>query len=197
MAQSFLDVRPLGLACPDVLEVVPVKHEDNRGFFSEVYNKGNFRSSGIDAEFMQDNQSLSHQSGTVRGLHFQRPPAAQTKLIRVLRGAIFDVAVDIRFGSPTFGQHVSAVVSAEAWNQILVPAGFAHGFATLDEDTEVLYKVDAPYAKEHDMGVLWSDPVLDIAWPVSPDQALVSEKDKIHPVLADLAEDFHYSDCRS
>ena len=130
--------------------------------------------------------------GTVRGLHFQSPPFAQAKLLRVLRGAVLDVAVDIRVGSPTFGQHVAVELSAENGLQIFIPAGFAHGFCTLEPGTEVFYKVTAPYAPDNDHGVLWSDPELGIDWPVTPGAAVLSDKDKVHPRLSDLPEYFHY-----
>jgi dTDP-4-dehydrorhamnose 3,5-epimerase len=170
----------------------PVKHGDQRGFFSETYSKAVLADVGIDIDFLQDNHALSVQSGTVRGLHFQVPPFAQEKLIRVARGAIFDVAVDIRVGSPTFGQHVSAIISADAWNQILVPVGFAHGLATLEPNTEVIYKVSNRYSPEHDKGLFWRDPALGIDWPVSETEAILSEKDKRLPKLSELPDYFHY-----
>ena len=167
--------------------ITPVRHGDARGFFSEVYNaRGLADKAGIDAQFVQDNHSLSGERGIIRGLHFQIPPFAQGKLLRVVRGAIFDVAVDIRRGSPTFGQHVTAVLSAENWQQIWVPVGFAHGFCTLEPGTEVIYKVTAPYSPEHDKGLAWDDPALGIDWPVGGDEVRLSEKDKHHPMLADL-----------
>ena len=134
------------LAIPDVKIIRPKKHGDHRGFFSETYSQKDFAESGISITFVQDNHSLSADQGTVRGLHFQPPPYAQDKLIRVTRGAIFDVAVDLRVGSPTYGKHVSAIISADDWNQILVPIGFAHGLVTLEPNTEVLYKVSNFYA---------------------------------------------------
>lgn len=179
--------------CPEVLEIRPEKFGDHRGFFSEVYNRAEFARLGIEFDFLQDNHSLSGVRGTVRGLHFQITPFAQTKLIRVVRGAIFDVAVDLRTGSPAFGKSVNATISAKAWNQILVPAGFAHGFCTLEPDTEVIYKVDAPYSPDHDKGLMWNDPALDINWPVNPDDAIVSEKDRNHPPLSDLPAYFDYA----
>lgn len=163
---------------------------DDRGFFSEVYNKRQLLSQGIEIDFVQDNHSLSRDVGTVRGLHFQIPPFAQDKLVRVVRGSILDVAVDIRRGSPTFGRHVSAVINAEKWNQILVPIGFAHGFCTLEPDTEVLYKVSNYYSPEHDRGLLWNDPDLGIDWPVNVRDAVVSARDRTHPRLCELKELF-------
>jgi dTDP-4-dehydrorhamnose 3,5-epimerase len=178
------------LAIPEVKIVTPVRHADERGFFSEVYNQAAFAAAGIDIAFVQDNHSLSVPQGTVRGLHFQTPPFAQAKLIRVLRGAIIDVAVDLRRGSPTFGQHVSAIISAAEGNQILVPVGFAHGLATLEPDTEILYKVSAPYSREHDKGLLWNDPALNIAWPVGAEAAVLSAKDREQPFLAQIGNPF-------
>ena len=178
------EVEPL--AIPDVKLIRPVKHGDHRGYFSETYSRRTLADAGIELDFVQDNQAFSAEVGTVRGLHFQVPPFAQAKLVRVLRGAIFDVAVDLRQGSPTYGQHVSAVLSAANWTQILVPVGFAHGLATIEPDTEVFYKVSALYAPDHDMGVLWNDPALGIDWPVDAASAILSAKDKVQPKLADL-----------
>ncbi|SOD98806.1 dTDP-4-dehydrorhamnose 3,5-epimerase [Caenispirillum bisanense] len=180
------------LDIPDVKIIETDRFGDHRGFFSETYSRAAFRDLGIDLDFVQDNHSLSGQQGTVRGLHFQTPPYAQDKLVRVTRGAILDVAVDIRRGSPTFGRWVSAEITAENWRQILVPAGFAHGFATLAPDTEVQYKVTAPYAPDHDKGLLWNDPAIGIDWRVAPGDAVLSEKDTRHPVLADLPAWFTY-----
>ncbi len=150
------------LKIPDVKVLTPKKNGDHRGFFSEVYNRKTLAEAGIDITFVQDNHAFSAEKGVVRGLHFQIPPFAQDKLVRVVRGSVFDVAVDLRRGSPTYGQHVSVVLSAEAWNQILVPIGFAHGLMTLEPDTEVLYKVSNYYSAEHDKGLLWNDPALGI-----------------------------------
>jgi dTDP-4-dehydrorhamnose 3,5-epimerase len=183
-----MQVQPL--AIPDVKLITPVRHGDARGFFSEVYNARSFAAAGIDTVFMQDNHSRSAAAGTIRGLHFQTRPHAQAKLVRVTRGAIFDVAVDVRRGSPTFGQHVAAELSAENWCQLLVPAGFAHGFCTLTADTEVLYKVDALYAPAHDKGILWSDPALGIAWPAVAATPTLSAKDQGLPRLSDAGELF-------
>lgn len=169
---------------PDVVEITPKKFGDHRGFFSEVFKRSALRDADIDIDFVQDNHSMSQAVGVVRGLHYQKPPFAQAKLIRVVRGAIFDVAVDIRTNSPTFGQHVSRILSADNWKQLLIPAGFAHGFATLEPDTQVLYKVNAPYAPDHEAGILWNDPALGIDWPVSESEATLSEKDTVYPTLA-------------
>lgn len=174
------------LAIPDVKLVRPKKHGDDRGFFSETYAQRDLAAAGVDITFVQDNHAFSAAKNTVRGLHFQTAPFAQDKLIRVVRGSIFDVAVDLRRGSPTYGKHVAAVISAAEWNQILVPVGFAHGLVTLEPDTEVLYKVSNYYAPAHDLGLLWNDPALAIAWPVSEADAILSAKDKVQPRLADL-----------
>jgi len=175
---------------PEVKIIAPKKFGDARGFFSETYNQRAFHAAGITDVWIQDNHSLSGPKGTVRGLHFQTAPFAQAKLVRVTRGAILDVAVDIRRGSPTYGRHVAAEISAEAWNQIYVPAGFAHGFCTLTPDAEVLYKVTALYSRENDFGLLWNDPALGIDWPVTAETALLSDKDKVQPTLADMPAHF-------
>ena len=180
------------LAIPEVLIVAPIRHSDSRGFFSETYSRLGFAEARVATEFVQDNHALSIHKGTVRGLHFQVPPFAQDKLVRVVRGSIFDVAVDIRVGSPTYGQCVSATISAQAWNQIFVPAGFAHGLVTLEPDTEVIYKVSNVYSPEHDKGLLWNDPDLGIKWPVDAETAILSEKDKCQPTLDELPAYFHY-----
>lgn len=177
---------------PEVLLLTPPRYGDDRGFFSEVYHADKLRAFGIDLPFVQDNHSRSELTGTVRGLHFQLPPFAQAKLVRVARGAVLDVAVDIRHGSPTFGRAVTAVLSAEAWNQLFIPAGFAHGFCTLEPDTEVLYKVTNPYSPDHDRGIAWDDPALGIRWPVTPAKALLSAKDRGWPRLADAPMAFDY-----
>ncbi len=180
------------LEIPDVKVLTPKKNGDHRGFFSEVYNRKTLAEAGIDITFVQDNHAFSAEKGTVRGLHFQIPPFAQDKLVRVVRGSVFHVAVDLRRGSPTYGQHVSVVLSAEEWNQILVPIGFAHGLMTLEPDTEVIYKVSNYYAPDHDKGLLWNDPALGIEWPVAEDEAILSAKDKVQPRLADLPPYFHF-----
>ena len=170
--------------------ITPKKFEDSRGFFSETFNRENFFKGGIAVEFVQDNQSRSASVGTIRGLHFQSPPFAQDKLIRVLKGRILDVAVDIRRSSPTFGQHVAVELSAENFRQLFVPVGFAHGFCTLEPDTEILYKVTNYYSAQHDHGLAWNDPDLGIAWPVTAESVVLSEKDGKLPRLADLATPF-------
>ncbi len=163
---------------------------DSRGFFMESYNKEKFRLHGIDMEFVQDNHSLSAQKGVLRGLHYQLWPFAQTKLVRVAAGSVLDVVVDIRRGSPTFGQWEGYELSAANKRQLLVPQGFAHGFCTLEDYTEVLYKVDAPYSAAHDRGIAWDDPALGIDWPTA--QPILSAKDSRHPLLADAEIDFVY-----
>ena len=173
-------------AIADVKLVRPKRHGDHRGFFSEVYNRDALVEAGLDLGFIQDNHSRSAKRGTLRGLHFQTPPFAQTKLVRVLRGAILDVAVDLRHGSPTFGRHVAVELSEDNWDQLLVPRGFAHGFVTLTDDVEVFYKVDAPYAPAHDKGVRWDDPDLGIDWPVAPADVVLSAKDAAQPRFRDL-----------
>lgn len=173
-------------AISDVKIITPKKFGDHRGFFSEVYNRKAFAEAGIALEFIQDNHSLSAQVGTLRGLHFQSPPFAQDKLVRVTRGRILDVAVDLRKSSPTYGQHVAVELSAENWRQLLIPIGFAHGFVTLEPDTEVIYKVTNYYSAANDLGLAWDDPDVGIAWPVPPGGVTLSDKDTKHPRLRDL-----------
>lgn len=169
-----------------VFQITPNRFGDERGVFAETYSRESLQESGIRCDFIQDNQSLSRRAGTIRGLHFQIPPFAQAKLVRVLRGAILDVVVDIRRASPTRAKCVTATLSTENGCQLFVPAGFAHGFCTLEPDTEVFYKVDAPYSREHERGLRWNDPRLDIPWPVSETEALLIERDRLLPVLDDL-----------
>ena len=180
------------LAIPEVKVLSAKKHGDARGFFSETYSKSVFARLGIDLEFVQDNQSLSADRFTVRGLHYQTPPFAQDKLVRVLRGSIYDVAVDIRRGSPTYGRWVGAEISAALWNQILVPVGFAHGFCTLEPDTEVVYKVSAPYAPECDRGLRWNDPAFGVDWPADESAAVLSDKDRRAPGFEGFESPFTY-----
>lgn len=170
---------------PEVKIISPAKFGDHRGFFSETYNAEKFSANGMDLVFCQDNHSFSAARGTLRGLHFQLPPFAQDKLVRVTKGAIYDVAVDIRHGSPSFGRWVGRVISAAAWNQILVPIGFAHGFCTIEPETEVQYKVTAPYAPDHERGIAWNDPDLAIDWPLDGAQPNLSGKDGENPGFAD------------
>jgi dTDP-4-dehydrorhamnose 3,5-epimerase len=178
------------LAIREVILATPARFGDPRGYFSEVFNAARFAAAGIDGPFVQDNQSLSASKGTVRGLHCQTAPSVQGKLVRVLRGAIWDVAVDIRRGSPSYGQHVAAVLSAESGAQLWVPGGFLHGFCTLEPDTEVLYKVTAGYDKAAERGVIWNDPALALPWPVATEEAVLSDKDMHLPRLADCEDWF-------
>ena len=182
------------LAIPEIQLLTPQKHGDQRGFFSEVYNKQTLATAGIHIDFVQDNHSASAARGTVRGLHYQAPPFAQDKLVRVVRGSIFDVAVDIRRHSPTYGQHVGVVLSADEWNQLLVPIGFAHGFMTLTPNAEVIYKVSAYFAPKHDFGLLWNDPALGIDWPLPQAEAILSTKDRDQPLFVDLDSPFSYAE---
>lgn len=181
-----MNVTPLKLTDAFVLE--PVVHGDHRGFFMESYNDSLFKQHGITYNFIQDNQSLSAEAGVLRGLHYQLNPKAQTKLIRVLTGAIYDVIVDIRKSSPTFGQWVGVILSEHNHRQLLVPKGFAHGFCTLVPNTQVLYKVDEYYSPENDRGILWNDPALGIDWPTS--NPTLSDKDQRHPLLKDAEMNF-------
>ena len=184
----MLDVRPLRL--DGVFEIRPAKFEDSRGFFSEVWSYERMAEAGLDVNFVQDNHSHSAAKGVLRGLHFQLPPAAQHKLVRVSRGSVFDVAVDIRRGSPTFGQWAGAVISADLWNQLLIPPGFAHGFLTLEEQTEVQYKVSAPYRPEYDRAIRFDDPAIGIEWPLVPHQIHLSDKDRNAPLLSAVETGF-------
>ena len=178
------------LEIPEVKLITPARFGDDRGFFSETFNQQRFADAGIKADFVQDNHSLSAVKGTVRGLHYQSPPFAQAKLVRVLRGAILDVAVDVRKGSATFGKWVSAELSAANGTQIFVPRGFLHGFATLEPDTEIAYKVDNYYSRECDGAVAWNDPDLAIDWRVEDKDAVLSEKDAAAPAFAYFASPF-------
>jgi len=175
---------------PEVRIIEVERFADERGFFCESFNQRRFRDAGVKTAFVQDNHSLSRQRGTIRGLHYQIAPHAQDKFVRVIRGSIVDVAVDIRRDSPTFGHHVSVVLDADTPRQLLVPLGFAHGFCTLEPDTEVFYKVSAFYAPESDRGIRWNDPALAIDWPVTEAEATVSERDRQHPLLAEAMELF-------
>lgn len=175
---------------PAVKIVTPKKHSDARGFFSEVYKQSDWKKAGLDYTFVQDNHSLSAPAGTLRGLHFQTEPFAQDKLVRVIRGRILDIAVDIRRSSPYFGKHVAVELSAENWRQLLIPIGFAHGFVTLESDTEVLYKVTALYSASNERGLAYDDPDLGIQWPLPPGGAILSDKDRRWPCLRDLTNSF-------
>lgn len=175
---------------PAIRLLLPKKFGDHRGFFSEVYSRKALEEVGILTDFVQDNHSLSVEKGVLRGLHYQVPPMAQDKLVRVVQGAILDVAVDIRRDSPTFGKHVTAVLSAENWNQIFVPVGFAHGFVTLQPNTEVLYKVSNYYSPGHERGIRWNDPKLGIDWGIDASAAILSNRDCEHPMFADAKDLF-------
>lgn len=177
-------------AISEVLLVLPRRLPDVRGFFSEVYNAASYHDIGITDVFVQDNISFSSSAGTIRGLHFQKPPYAQAKLVRVSRGRILDIALDLRTQSPTYLMHVAAELSSESGVQIYIPQGFAHGFCTLEPDTEVAYKVSKSYAPSAEGGILWSDPKLKIAWPVGEHDAVISEKDALLPRLEDLPSIF-------
>ena len=183
-----MEVRDTALAGVKIIR--PRKFGDHRGFFSEVYNEATWREAGLSYRFVQDNHSRSAAAGTIRGLHFQIAPHAQAKLVRVARGRVLDVAVDLRRSSPTFGRHVAVELSVENWAQLLIPIGFAHGFCTLSEDAEVLYKVSDIYSPAHDRGVAWDDPDLAIAWPARGERAVLSDKDRNWPRFATLAETF-------
>jgi dTDP-4-dehydrorhamnose 3,5-epimerase len=177
-----LEIRPLELE--GVLEIRPNRIGDERGFFSETWNAQKFAQSGLDLHFVQENHTYSAARGVLRGLHYQLPPYAQDKLIRVSRGSVFDVAVDIRSDSPTFKKWCAACISATEWNQLLVPKGFAHGFLTLEPDTEVIYMVTAPYSPSHERAIRYDDTDIGIAWPLPISQFQLSEKDRIAPPLA-------------
>ena len=177
---------------PGVVLLKPRRFADARGYFVEAYSERSFRDAGIDCRFVQDNQSYSKRIGTIRALHFQLPPHPQAKLVRVLRGAILDVAVDLRVGSPTFGQSYAARLSAEGGEQLFLPRGIAHGFCTLEPQTEVAYKVDEFYAPACDSGIAWNDPSLAIAWPVADGEAMVSDKDRTLGSFDQFKSPFRY-----
>lgn len=182
-------------ALADLLIITPKRHGDTRGFFSEVFRMDTFGPVVGQARFVQDNHSRSAKAGTLRGLHFQKAPRAQGKLVRVTRGAVIDVAVDIRLGSPSYGRHVAVELSEENWRQLWIPPGFLHGFVTLTDDVEFLYKVTDYYSAEHDAGVAWDDPDLAVAWPPVAGGPLLSDKDRQAPRLKDLGRLFTYGDC--
>jgi dTDP-4-dehydrorhamnose 3,5-epimerase len=182
------------MAISGVVLITPKKFGDNRGYFSETFRTDLFNKNVGDFAFVQDNQSLSAEVGTVRGLHFQLAPRAQGKLVRCIAGAILDVAVDIRTGSPTYGQHVKVELSAENGSQLWVPPGFAHGFCTLEPNSVISYKVTDYYSQEDDRGLAWNDPAIGIDWPIDADRAVLSAKDKAQPGLAELNANFAYQD---
>jgi dTDP-4-dehydrorhamnose 3,5-epimerase len=182
------------LGIPDVKLIIPKRYGDVRGSFTEIWSDRRFREEVADIAFVQDNESISTGKGTVRGLHFQRPPFAQGKLIRVVSGSILDVAVDIRKGSATYGEHVAVTLDAAEGGQLWVPEGFLHGFCTLEDATKVFYKVTAYYSPDHDAGVFWNDPDIGIRWPVDAESVVLSEKDRQHPRFSDLQDYFRHRD---
>jgi dTDP-4-dehydrorhamnose 3,5-epimerase len=179
-------VKVEALEIADVKLITPPRFRDARGFFSETWKQSTFAEAGIRGPFIQDNHAVSAGAGVLRGLHCQIGPNAQGKLVRCLKGAIYDVAIDIRHGSPTFGRYVGAEISADNWTQIWVPVGFLHAYCTLTEDTEVLYKVTGRYDRAAERGVIWNDPDIGIKWPITPGHVILSDKDKQLPRLRDL-----------
>jgi dTDP-4-dehydrorhamnose 3,5-epimerase len=179
-----LDVLPMNLS--GVCLIRSARLTDPRGFFAETYVRRDFVNAGLRNDFIQDNQSTSVAAGTIRGLHFQIPPFAQAKLVRVLSGRVLDVVIDLRRSSSTYGRHVAVELSAQSGDQLFVPAGFAHGFCTLVDNTEVFYKVDTLYSADHDRGINWADPALDINWPIGTADAVLSDKDRTLPLLSAL-----------
>ncbi|CAF3942678.1 unnamed protein product [Rotaria sordida] len=182
------------LEIPDVVLIEPRRLEDTRGYFREVFHEKIFKTHVADVHFVQDNEAMSTAIGTVRGLHFQKPPAAHGKLVRVLNGAAYDVAVDIRHGSPFFGKHIDLILDAVSAKMLWIPPGFAHGYCTLKSDTIVAYKITDFYSAEHDAGIAWNDPDLGINWPVASNDAIVSDKDRRLPTLANLPPLFTFQE---
>ena len=174
----------------DVIEIQPVRHGDDRGWFSELYRRDVLEAAGMDIDFVQDNESFSATPGTLRGIHYQLAPFVQVKLVRVIRGSIVDVAVDLRRSSPTFGEHAMVTLTAEAGNQLLVPAGFGHAFCTLEPDTQVGYKVTAPYSPESERSVRWDDPTIAVPWALDGEGPTLSDRDAAAPLLADQPDLF-------
>jgi dTDP-4-dehydrorhamnose 3,5-epimerase len=183
-----VEARPLELE--GLVELRPGRSFDERGFFSEVWRDDWLDGSSLEKRFVQDNHSFSAKRGVLRGLHFQAPPAGQDKLVRVPRGSIFDVAVDVRRQSPTFGRWAGLVISSEQWNQLLIPQGFAHGFVALEDATEVLYKVSGVYSPEHERSIRFDDPAIGIDWPVELSEIVTSAKDRSAPMLAEIESGF-------
>jgi dTDP-4-dehydrorhamnose 3,5-epimerase len=186
-----MDVLELSIAGP--LLITPTRFSDERGFVSEIYSAPRLEAYIGRVQFVQDNHSLSSAAGTIRGLHFQVPPFSQGKLVRVVRGGAYDVIVDIRVGSPTFGCYLGVELTEENWAQLWVPTGFAHGFCTLEANTEVVYKLTGVYSPAHERGIAWNDPVLDIKWPMASDKVVVSPKDQAQPSLRDLPGYFNFN----
>jgi dTDP-4-dehydrorhamnose 3,5-epimerase len=178
---------------PGVLVFKPQYFQDHRGYFVETYNARAAHEIGLEADFVQDNQAFSIRRGTVRALHFQVPPRAQAKLVRVLRGSIYDVAVDLRTGSATYGRWTAATLTAQGGEQIFVPRGFAHGYCTLEDNTEVAYKVDCNYAPECEQGIVWDDPTLAIGWPIAAGEAVLSDKDRKLSRFREFVSPFPYN----
>ena len=176
----------------ELISFAAPKFVDNRGWFTEIYNAHREKQNGINDIFIQDNQSFSEKAGTIRGIHFQLPPMAQAKLVRCTRGAIIDYAIDLRRGSPTYSEYVSIDLSAENSRQLYIPVGFGHAFVTLEDATEISYKVSAPYSAEHDAGVRWNCQLIGIRWPVDNERAILSEKDTALPTLEDFESPFDY-----
>ena len=185
-----MDIRNFDL--PGLIWLRPRRFMDARGSFAETYNEKTFAAAGIKTRFVQDNQSFSARRGTIRGLHFQLPPAAQAKLVRVLHGSVYDVAADLRVGSPTYGRWIGETLTADGGEQLFVPRGFAHAFCTLEPDTVVAYKVDEFYSPENDSGLIWSDPALAIKWPVAANDVVLSDKDMKLGRFADFVSPFMY-----
>lgn len=187
-----MEIRSFELDGP--LEIVPRKIEDERGYFSETFRLNKFEESSGGSPFVQDNQSLSVRTGTIRGIHFQSHPAAQGKLVRCLAGRLLDVAVDLRADSPTYGRWISVILSPDQINQLWVPVGFGHGFCTLEPNTVINYRVTNYYSPEHDHGLAWDDPVVAIDWPDAADPETLSARDRNHPLLSDLPSYFSMED---
>jgi dTDP-4-dehydrorhamnose 3,5-epimerase len=192
LKQDVAGVEVETFAAPGLLALTPVRHRDGRGFVSEVYHSRRLKELGIDADFVQDNHAFSVARGLIRGIHFQTPPRQQGKLVRVVRGAVLDVAVDLRHGSPTFGRHTAVELSADNWRQLWVPPGFAHAFCTLTENSEVLYKMTEYFSPEFERGLAFDDPDLGIDWPVDTSHAILSDRDRRHPRLRDLPAIFDW-----
>jgi dTDP-4-dehydrorhamnose 3,5-epimerase len=191
---STAKYRVVETALPEVKIITPQRIGDARGFFSEVWNGRDFAAVGIHAAFVQDNHIRNPVKGTLRGLHYQMRPTAQGKLVRATRGAILDVAVDIRRGSPAFGRHAAVLLSAENWQQLWVPVGFAHGYCTLEDDTEVQYKVTDFYSPPDERGIAWNDPALAIRWPIDAEALIISDRDRALPQLAAQPDLFDYGE---
>lgn len=185
-----MNLKVRALEIPAIKVISAERHGDARGFFAETYHKRAFAEVGVSLDFVQDNHAYSSARHVLRGLHYQAPPFAQDKLVRVTRGAILDVALDIRRSSPTFGRWVAAEISAREWNQILVPIGFAHGYLTLEPETEVFYKVTNYYSPQHEFGIRWNDPALAIEWPAVERDILISERDRAQPLFNDAMHFF-------